>query len=72
MPHDLRPARCRVPQHLDLFNGAAPSAIGGLPVWSGLPTQTQAALTDLMTRLLLDHTAERPIGSIIKEDGHDL
>ncbi len=72
MPHNLRPTRCRVPQQLDLFAGDAPSAISGLPVWSGLPTQTQAALTDLMTRLLLGHAAERPIGSMIKEDGHDL
>jgi hypothetical protein len=26
-----------------------------MPAWSGLPTQTQAALTDLTTRLILDH-----------------
>jgi hypothetical protein len=35
-------------------------ASGGMPAWSGLPTETQAALTDLMTRLILDHADKKP------------
>ena len=31
------------------------------PAWEALPSQTRAALTDLMTRLLLDHARnDRP------------
>jgi hypothetical protein len=36
------------------------------PGWSGLPRETQAALTDLMTRLILDHADS------MMEAGHDL
>jgi hypothetical protein len=35
-----------------------------------LPREAQAALTTLMTRLILDHAANRRIVS--QEDGHDL
>jgi hypothetical protein len=41
-------------------------ANGGMPAWSGLPTETQAALTDLMTRLILDHADS------MTEAGNDL
>lgn len=64
-----KPARRRVPQQIDLFAGG-PSTIGDMPAWSGLPTETQAALTTLMTRLILDHADKRRIGST--GDGHDL
>jgi hypothetical protein len=64
-----RPARCRVPQQIELFAGV-PSTIGDMPAWSGLPTETQAALTNLMTRLILDHADKRKNGST--GDGHDL
>ena len=64
-----RPARCRVPQQIDLFAGE-PRTIGNMPAWSGLPTETQVALTDLMTRLILDHADKRRIGST--GDCHDL
>jgi len=43
----LRPRR-RTPRQIDLFEG--PQA--GMPGWFGLPTQTQAALIELMTRLI--------------------
>ena len=52
-------ARRRVPQQIDLFAQNVPT-IGGMPTWSGLPTETQAALTALMTRLILDHADKRP------------
>ena len=64
-----RSARRRVPQQIDLF--AENHDIGGMPAWSGLPTETQAALTELMTRLILDHADKSRIGSMT-EAGHDL
>jgi hypothetical protein len=42
-----------------------------MPAWSGLPTEIQAALTDLMTRLILDHTDKNRIG-LMTEAGRDL
>jgi hypothetical protein len=62
-------ARLDVPQQIDMFAGNA-QATGDTPVWAGLPTETQAALTALLTRLILDHVANRRISST--EDGHDL
>jgi hypothetical protein len=64
-----RPARRRVPQQTDLFAENAPT-IGGMPAWSGLPMETRAALTALMTRLILDHADKRRMDST--RDGHDL
>jgi hypothetical protein len=58
-----------VPQQIDLFAENALAA-SGIPAWSGLPRETQAALTTLMTRLILDHAANCRIVS--QEDGHDL
>jgi hypothetical protein len=63
-------ARCRAPQQIDLFTGE-PWLIGSMPTWSGLPTQTKAALTELMTRLILDHADRSWIGSTTETD-HDL
>jgi hypothetical protein len=62
--------RCRAAQQIDLFAGG-PRATGGMPAWSGLPTQTQAALIALMTRLILDHADQNRLGSTT-EAGHDL
>jgi hypothetical protein len=64
-----RSARRRVPQQLELFAEDTPT-IGSLPAWSGLLRETQAALTALMMRLILDHADKRRIGST--GDGHDL
>jgi hypothetical protein len=61
--------RRRVPQQIDLFAANAPT-IGGMPAWFGLPMETQAALTILMTRLILDHAEKRQMGST--RGGHDL
>lgn len=49
----------RVAQQIGLFAGGQ-RATGGMPAWSGLPTQTQAALIKLMTRLILDHAEKSP------------
>jgi hypothetical protein len=59
-------ARRRVPQQIDLFAGEPRTTTGGMPAWSGLPTETKAALTDLMTRLILDRADS------MTEAGHDL
>jgi hypothetical protein len=63
----LLQTRRRAPQQIDLFAGET----GGVPVWSGLPTQTQAALIELMTRLILDYADKSRLGSTT-EAGHDL
>ena len=65
------PARRRAPQQIDLFAAEPQTTIGGMPAWSGLPTETQAALTNLMTRLILEHADKNRIGSMA-EAGHDL
>jgi hypothetical protein len=66
----LLQARRRAPQQIDLFAGG-PWAADGTPAWSGLPTQTQAALIELMTRLILDYADKSRLGSTT-EAGHDL
>ena len=66
----LLPTRRGAPQQIDLFAGG-PQATSGMPAWSGLPTQTQAALIALMTRLILDHTDKNRLGSTTGA-GHDL
>jgi len=58
------------PQQIDLFAGG-PRATGGMPAWSGLPTQTQTALIALMTQLILDHADKNRLGSTTGA-GHDL
>jgi len=66
----LRSARRRAPQQIDMF-AAEPRKIGGMPTWSALPMEIQTALTELMTRLILQHADKNRIGSIAKV-GHDL
>jgi len=70
MPRRTKPLRPRhrPPHQIDLFGG--PQA-GGMPGWSGLPTQTQAALIELMTQLILDHADKSRLGSMM-EAGRDL
>jgi hypothetical protein len=72
MPHQTKPpqTRRRAPQQIDLFAGW-PWANGDMPTWSGLPTQTQAALIELMTRLILDHADKSQLGATT-ERSHDL
>ncbi len=64
-------ARRHAPQQIDLFTGEPRMTSGGMPAWSGLPTETQAALTDLMTRLILDHADKNRLGAMT-EAGNDL
>ena len=71
MPRRTKPTHRRAPQQIDLFAGEPRTTIGGMPAWSGLPTETQAALTNLMTRLILEHADQSRIGSMT-EASHDL
>jgi hypothetical protein len=70
MQRHTRPmqARRRASQQIDLFAGEPQKALGDMPSWSGLPTEIQAALTSLITRLILEHADK---GSMA-EAGHDL
>ena len=44
-------------QQMDLFGSGLSSGAIGAPTWSELPAEAQAALTSLMTQLILDHAA---------------
>ena len=72
MPHQTKPtpARRRAAQQIDLFAGEPQKKLA-MPAWSGLPRETRAALTDLITRLLLEHADKSRIGPVT-EVGHDL
>ncbi len=63
-------ARRRAPLQIELFAREPQKAIGDVPVWSALPMEIQAALTGLMTRLLLEHADKNGAGST-RETGHD-
>ena len=46
------------PQHqIDLFRSGLSNDASGAPAWPELPAEARAALTNLMTRLILDHAA---------------
>ncbi len=63
-------AQRRAPQQIDLFEGEQQKKID-MPAWSGLPRETQAAVKDLITRLILEHADKSRIGPVT-ELGHDL
>lgn len=73
MPRQTKPrsARRRVPQQIDLFAARTQTTIDSMPAWSALPTEIQAALTDLMIRLILEH-ADKNRAGLMAEAGHDL
>src|ERR1039457_6358565 len=66
MPHQTKPrsARRRAPQQIDLFAAETQTTIGSMPAWSALPMEIQAALTDLITRLILEHADKNRAGSM--------
>jgi hypothetical protein len=72
MPRQTKPppARQHAPQQIDLFAGGPQKMTGSMPAWSTLPADIQAALTELMTRLILEHADKNRIGSMT-EAGHD-
>jgi hypothetical protein len=73
MPRQIKPTppRRRARQQIDLFAGEPQTTNGDMPAWSALPTEIQAALTDLMIRLILEHADKSRRGSM-PETGHDL
>jgi hypothetical protein len=58
-------------QQIELFGDEGLGAQIALPAWQSLPAVTQAVLTSLMTRLILDHVEARRAGSVA-EASHDL
>ncbi|WP_219324077.1 hypothetical protein [Methylovirgula sp. HY1] len=64
-------ARNGQPQQIDLFGDARQSALMAVPAWRELPVETQATLTNLMTRLILEHVQGSRAGSAM-EASYDL
>ena len=64
-------ARVGQPQQIDLFGDERQSALVAAPTWQELPVETQAALTNLMARLILEHVQGSRTGSAT-EAVHDL
>ena len=58
-------------QQAELFGNERPGALVGTPAWQDLPVATQAVLTSLMARLILEH-AETRRDAPVAEAGHDL
>ena len=58
-------------RQIDLFGDERTGTLVGTPAWQDLPAATQAVLTSLMARLILDHAGTRRAGSVT-EAGHDL
>ncbi len=63
--------RCGPTQQTELFGNDQPGALVDSPAWQDLPAATQAVLTSLMARLILDHAEARRAGPTA-EAGHDL
>ena len=60
------------PQHqIDLFGSGLSNGAIGAPAWLELPAEARAALTSLMTQLIVDHAAMTATPPA-KEVGHDL
>ena len=49
--------RSRSQHQIDLFGSGLSNDATGAPAWPELPAEARAALTSLMTRLILDHAA---------------
>ena len=63
--------RRRSQQQMDLFGSGLSNTAIGAPAWSELPAEARAALTSLMTQLILSH-ATTTATPRAKEVGHDL
>ena len=66
--HNLR---LRLQHQIDLFGSGLSNDATGTPAWPELPAEARAALTILMTRLILDHAATIATPRA-KEADHDL
>jgi len=56
---------------MDLFGSGLSNDATGAPAWPELPAEARAALTSLMTQLILDHAATAATPRA-KEVDHDL
>ena len=56
--------RRRPAQQIELFGDERSNALIDAPAWQDLPAATQAVLTSLMARLILDHAEARPTGPV--------
>ena len=65
--HNRRPRS----QQMDLFGGGLSNSAIGAPAWSELPAEARAALTSLMTQLILGHAATTAMPRT-NEVSHDL
>jgi hypothetical protein len=63
--------RSRPQQQMDLFGSNRSNGAIGAPAWPELPAEARAALTSLMTQLILDHAATTATPHA-KEVDHDL
>jgi hypothetical protein len=63
--------RSRPQRQMDLFGSVLSNGAIGAPAWPELPAEVRAALTSLMTQLILDHAATTATPPA-KEVGHDL
>ena len=66
--HNRQP---RPQQQMDLFGSGLSNGAIGAPTWLDLPAEARAALTSLMTQLILDHVATTATPRA-KEADHDL
>ena len=63
--------RSRPRHQIDLFGSGLSNDATGAPAWPELPAEVRAALTSLMTQLILDHVATTATPRA-KEVNHDL
>jgi hypothetical protein len=63
--------RRRPEQQIELFRDERSGALVDTPAWQDLPAATQAVLTSLIARLILDHAKTRQAGPVAGA-GHDL
>ena len=66
--HNRQP---RPQQQMDLFGSGLSNGAISAPTWLDLPAEARAALTSLMTQLILDHAATTATPRA-KEVDHDL
>ena len=65
--HNRQP---RPQQQMDLFGSSRSNGAIGAPAWPEQPAEARAAVTNLMTQLILDHAATKATPRS-KEVGHD-
>lgn len=66
----IRRVACECPGQINLFGEMLPKTLVATPAWQSLPKAARAALTSLMTRLILDHVRASGRGAGA-EAGHD-